>query len=89
VSTGNSARDAAAVPKWDEAYGPAHLKGQQNLWGDPPVPYAATAAALFGQAESKVVIDLPCGDGRNLEALAQGTSILVGGDTSIKAMTIA
>jgi ubiquinone/menaquinone biosynthesis C-methylase UbiE len=89
VSTGNSARDAAAVPKWDEAYGPAHLKDQQNLWGDPPVPYAATAAALFGQAKSKVVIDLPCGDGRNLAALAEGTSILVGGDTSIKAMTIA
>ena len=89
MSTGNSARDAAAVPMWDEAYGPAHLKDQQNLWGDPPVPYAATAAALFGQAESKVVIDLPCGDGRNLAALAEGASILVGGDTSIKAMTIA
>jgi tRNA G46 methylase TrmB len=74
VSTGNSARDAAAVPMWDEAYGPAHLKDQQNLWGDPPVPYAAAAAALFGQAESKVVIDLPCGDGRNLAALAEGAS---------------
>jgi ubiquinone/menaquinone biosynthesis C-methylase UbiE len=74
---------------WDEAYGAAHLKDQQNLWGDPPVPYAATAAALFGQAKSKVVIDLPCGDGRNLATLAEGASILVGGDTSIKAMTIA
>jgi SAM-dependent methyltransferase len=84
-----SSRDAAAVPLWDEAYGPAHLKDQGNLWGDPPVPYAATAAALFGANHSTVVIDLPCGDGRNLAALAGGTSILLGGDTSVRAMTIA
>jgi ubiquinone/menaquinone biosynthesis C-methylase UbiE len=89
VSTGNSAQDAAAVPMWDEAYGPAVLKDQQNLWGDPPVPYAAVAAELFRQNQSKVVIDLPCGDGRNLAALADGASILLGADTSAKAMTIA
>jgi ubiquinone/menaquinone biosynthesis C-methylase UbiE len=89
VSTGNSARDAAAVPVWDEAYGPAHLKDQQNLWGDPPVPYAAAAAELFRRNESRLIIDLPCGDGRNLAALADGASILLGGDTSAKAMIIA
>jgi ubiquinone/menaquinone biosynthesis C-methylase UbiE len=89
VSTDNSARDAAAVPMWDEAYGPAVLKDQQNLWGDPPVPYAAAAAELFKQNKSKVVIDLPCGDGRNLAALADGASVLLGADTSTKAMTIA
>jgi ubiquinone/menaquinone biosynthesis C-methylase UbiE len=74
---------------WDEAYGPAVLKDQQNLWGDPPVPYAAVAAELFKQNQSKVIIDLPCGDGRNLAALADGASILLGADTSAKAMTIA
>ena len=89
LSSGNSSRDAAAVPMWDEAYGPAHLKGEQNLWGDPPVPYAARAAAAFGANSSRVVIDLPCGDGRNLAPLAEGTSILLGGDTSAQAMTIA
>jgi ubiquinone/menaquinone biosynthesis C-methylase UbiE len=89
VSTGNSGQDAAAVPMWDEAYGPAVLKDQQNLWGDPPVPYAAVAAGQFKQNHSKVIIDLPCGDGRNLAALADGASILVGGDTSVTAMTIA
>jgi len=89
VSTSNSAEDAAAVPMWDEAYGPAVLKDQQNLWGDPPVPYAAVAAEEFKQNQSKVVIDLPCGDGRNLAALADGASILLGADTSTKAMTIA
>ncbi len=89
MSTGNSARDAAAVPRWDEAYDAAHLKDQQNLWGDPPVPYAATAAELFRHNKSTVVIDLPCGDGRNLAALADGASILLGGDTSANAMAIA
>jgi hypothetical protein len=32
-----------------------------------------------------VVIDLPCGDGRNLAALVDGASILLGADTSTKA----
>jgi SAM-dependent methyltransferase len=89
LSEGHSSPDAAAVPKWDEAYGPAHLKDQQNLWGDPPVPYAARAAAAFAANASRVVIDLPCGDGRNLAPLAEGTSILLGGDTSVQAMAIA
>lgn len=89
MSSGNSSRDAAAVPMWDEAYGPAHLKGEQNLWGDPPVPYAARAAGLFGANSSRVIIDLPCGDGRNLAPLAEGASILLGADTSVQAMTIA
>jgi ubiquinone/menaquinone biosynthesis C-methylase UbiE len=74
---------------WDEAYGSEHLKDHENLWGDPPVPYAAVAAELFRQNQSKVVIDLPCGDGRNLAPLAKGASILLGADTSTKAMTIA
>ena len=74
---------------WDEAYGAEHLKDHQNLWGDPPVPYAVRAAELFKQNESRVVIDLPCGDGRNLAPLANGTSILLGGDTSATAMGIA
>jgi ubiquinone/menaquinone biosynthesis C-methylase UbiE len=89
LSNGNSSRDADAVSLWDEAYGPAHLKDQQNLWGDPPVPYAVRAAELFKENSSRVVIDLPCGDGRNLAPLANGTSILLGGDTSATAMTIA
>lgn len=89
MGSGDSARDAAAVPRWDEAYGEDHLKEQQNLWGDPPVPYAATAAELFRQNNSRVVVDLPCGDGRNLEPLAHGASVLLGGDTSLTAMAIA
>lgn len=81
-------RDAAAIPLWDGAYAPA-LQGQGNLWGDPPVPYAATAAKLFAERSAAVVLDLPCGDGRNLPPLATGAPVLLAGDTSARAMTIA
>lgn len=82
-------RDAAAIPLWDGAYDASVLQGQGNLWGDPPVPYAATAARLFAQASAAVVLDLPCGDGRNLPPLAGGAPVLLAGDTSPKAMSIA
>jgi ubiquinone/menaquinone biosynthesis C-methylase UbiE len=65
------------------------LNGHANLWGDPPVPYAETAAALFQHNSASVVLDLPCGDGRNLPPLAGGAPILLAGDTSANAMAIA
>jgi ubiquinone/menaquinone biosynthesis C-methylase UbiE len=80
--------DQAAVPRWDAAYAPSQLKGT-NLWGDPPVPYAAIAAQLFAEAAAEVVLDLPCGDGRNLPPLAFGAPILIASDSSINAMGIA
>jgi SAM-dependent methyltransferase len=84
-----ASRDAAAIPLWNEAYDPSVLQGQGNLWGDPPVPYAQTAARLFAAHSASVVLDLPCGDGRNLPPLAEGAPILLAGDTSPKAMGIA
>ena len=84
-----SARDSAAIPLWDGAYDASVLDGDANLWGDPPVPYAATAAALFARNSAAVVLDVPCGDGRNLAPLAEGAPIVLGGDTSPNAMNIA
>jgi len=89
VSTESLSRDQAAIGKWDGAYDETALGGQANLWGDPPVPYAKTAADLFAAAAATVIMDLPCGDGRNLPPLAAGAPILLAGDTSRKAMTIA
>lgn len=82
-------QDAAAIPLWNNAYDTSVIGDQANLWGDPPVPYAATAAELFARHGARVVLDLPCGDGRNLPPLAAGAPILLGGDTSQKAMAIA
>lgn len=81
--------DSRQAQMWDGAYDESALGGQANLWGDPPVPYAETAAALFAAADAAVIMDLPCGDGRNLPPLAAGAAILLAGDTSRKAMTIA
>ena len=89
MTTGMSARDAAAIPLWDGAYDASILDGDANLWGDPPVPYAKTAAALFAQGSASVILDLPCGDGRNLVPLSEGAPIVIGGDTSPNAMNIA
>ncbi|MGE5829268.1 MAG: class I SAM-dependent methyltransferase [Micromonosporaceae bacterium] len=89
MSTEISSADAAAIPLWNAAYDESHTGEQGNLWGDPPVPHAATAATLFAEHSAAVVVDLPCGDGRNLPPLALGAPILIGGDTSTNAMTIA
>jgi ubiquinone/menaquinone biosynthesis C-methylase UbiE len=89
VNAGSLSRDAAAIPLWDGAYEPGRLNGQPNLWGDPPVPYAEIAARLFAENGARVILDLPCGDGRNLPPLAAGAPILLAGDTSVNAMAIA
>jgi ubiquinone/menaquinone biosynthesis C-methylase UbiE len=89
VNTEVHQRDAEAIPLWNEAYAPSVIQGQGNLWGDPPVPYAEVAGRLFAQHGAKVILDLPCGDGRNLPPLSQGAPIVLGGDTSTKAMAIA
>ena len=89
TAAAETSRDAAAIPLWNEAYDVSVIQGQGNLWGDPPVPYAATAAETFRAAGASVVLDLPCGDGRNLPPLAGGAPILLAGDTAKKAMAIA
>src|SRR5262245_42388703 len=89
MSTQAHDRDAGAVPLWDGALAGAGVADQGYLWGDPPVPYAHTAGALFAASLAAVVFDLPCGDGRNLAPLATGAPIVLAGDTSLNAMGIA
>jgi len=89
MSTEVHARDAAAVPLWDNAYATVEVGEQGNLWGDPPVPHAEKAAALFASHSAAVILDLPCGDGRNLPPLSAGAPIVLAGDTSPNAMSIA
>jgi ubiquinone/menaquinone biosynthesis C-methylase UbiE len=86
--TETPSRDAAAVPLWNDQYDPSLLQGSANLWGDPHVPYADVAARMFAENSASVVLDVPCGDGRNLPPLSTAP-ILLAGDTSLNAMTIA
>jgi SAM-dependent methyltransferase len=85
---GRPERDAAAVARWNDQYDSSQLEGSANLWGDPHVPYAEVAARRFADNSASVVLDLPCGDGRNLAPLSTAP-ILLAGDTSLKAMAIA
>jgi hypothetical protein len=43
---------------------------------------------LFAKRSAAVLLNLPCGDGRNLPPLAAGGPILLAGDISQKAMLI-
>jgi ubiquinone/menaquinone biosynthesis C-methylase UbiE len=74
---------------WNDAYDTSQVQAEGNLWGDPPVPHAEKAARLFAQHSAAVILDLPCGDGRNLPPLAGGAPIVLAGDTSKNAMSIA
>ena len=89
MTTGVPSRDAAAIPLWNDAYDTSQVQQEGNLWGDPPVPHAEKAARLFAANSAAVILDLPCGDGRNLPPLAKGAPIVIGGDTSKNAMSIA
>jgi ubiquinone/menaquinone biosynthesis C-methylase UbiE len=77
------------VAMWNDQYASSHLEDNRNLWGDPHVPYAEVAARRFAENSATVVLDLPCGDGRNLPPLAAAAPILLAGDTSLNAMAIA
>src|SRR5260370_15535408 len=75
---------------WNDAHDVSQLAGHGNLWGDPPVPHALRAAEVFADHSASVVLDLPCGDGRNLPPLAGSAGrVLLAGDTSANAMAIA
>jgi SAM-dependent methyltransferase len=74
---------------WNDQYDSSLLGGSSNLWGDPHVPYAEVAARRFADNSAAVVLDLPCGDGRNLPPLSAAAPILLAGDTSLNAMAIA
>jgi SAM-dependent methyltransferase len=79
-------RDQAAVEVWDASY---LLTRQENLWGEPPVPFAVTTAHLFERDGAVRVLDLPCGDGRNIAPIASRVHEVVGADSSTNALTIA
>lgn len=89
MDTDVHSEDVAQIPLWDGAYDSDEVTDQGNLWGDPPVPHAELAARLFAMHSAAVVLDLPCGDGRNLPPLAAGAPILLAADTSTNALTIA
>lgn len=71
---------------WDASY---VLSLRKNLWGDPPVPFTADAIELFAADKATKILDLPCGDGRNLSPLAGAFAAVIGADVSKNALDMA
>ncbi|MEU4541501.1 class I SAM-dependent methyltransferase [Streptosporangium sp. NPDC023825] len=71
---------------WDTSY---VLWERKNLWGDPAVPFTADAVELFAADKALKVLDLPCGDGRNLPPLASAFTAVIGADSSKNALSLA
>ena len=78
--------DVVSKSHWNDSYS---LRNSTALWGDSPVPFASTAAELFRQANSQIVADLPCGDGRNTIVLAKELPFVFALDASENALQLA
>lgn len=85
-STDSRVLDVAAKHIWDASY---CLTKAETLWGEGAVPYVARAAEIFRTRKCLSVIDIPCGDGRNLKDLMISAPCVVGVDSSASALNIA
>lgn len=75
--------DGESKITWDKAYDPI---SSETLWGETPVPFVKTAIDYFQSINSKNVLDLPCGDGRNSIPLAEAFQNLTAADYSLNAL---
>lgn len=78
--------DESAKIMWNESY---RLSKAKNLWGAAAVPYVDHAIDVFKSESCISVIDIPCGDGRNMVELLSGVPFVVGMDSSNNALSIA
>ena len=67
---------------WDDAYPET---GREGLWPSTPVPMVALAESFFVKAH--LIIDVPCGDGKNILELAK-IGPVIACDTSNKALRL-
>ncbi|HYH05736.1 MAG TPA: class I SAM-dependent methyltransferase [Thermoanaerobaculia bacterium] len=78
--------DERSRSAWNDSY---DLKEAAVLWSAGGVPFAARAAAFASAAGARIGLDVPCGDGRNLRPLAQAIPVMIGADSSRRALDIA
>ncbi|MEU0208864.1 class I SAM-dependent methyltransferase [Streptomyces canus] len=68
---------------WEQAY---QERDSDTLWQDEPIPFLAAADAELKRRGAGEVVDLGCGDGRNLAALAAAGYRATGVDVSETAL---
>lgn len=78
--------DAEAKIAWNDSY---HFDGGGDLWSNAPVPFTYRVASLAQDAQAKLTLDLPCGDGRNIGPLAASSEAVVAADSSENAIELA
>lgn len=78
--------DERSKSAWNDAY---VLEASELLWSEAAVPYVVQLAEFAKRSGARAALDLPCGDGRNLQPLAAAVPIVVGADSSGKALEIA
>jgi SAM-dependent methyltransferase len=78
--------DKRSKSAWNDAY---VLEVSKVLWSDAAVPHVMRLAQFAEKSGARTALDLPCGDGRNLQPLAAAVPIVVGADSSGNALDIA
>lgn len=72
------------VKNWESAY--SAVKNSETLWGNKCIPYIDKIVNVFRSVNASMILDFPCGDGRNTIALAGLFNIVVGADSSNSAL---
>lgn len=78
--------DELSKKTWDQAY---DISKSPTLWGQPTVPFIDKAVDMFKLTKSSNVLDIPCGDGRNIPTFAESFNTIFAADTSTNALQIA
>jgi ubiquinone/menaquinone biosynthesis C-methylase UbiE len=76
--------DSEGIKAWDAAY---KLEEASMLWGEPPVPYVIEKTRAISR--EGVVLELPCGDGRNTLPLCATAKMVLAADSSPTALSLA
>lgn len=68
---------------WESAY---RAQASSSLWQDEPIEFVHEAVDFLRAREARTVIDIGCGDGRNLPPLARAGLTVTGVDVSATAL---
>jgi ubiquinone/menaquinone biosynthesis C-methylase UbiE len=78
--------DELSKKRWDQAY---DISKSPTLWGQPMVPFIDKAIDMFKLTECSNILDIPCGDGRNILPFAKLFNMIFAVDASTNALQIA
>ncbi len=69
---------------WEEAYA---ANDASSLWSEEPIPFIKVAIEFLKREATRTVLDVGCGDGRNLAELVRAGFVAAGVDVSPSALT--